>query len=56
MNKRDSTRTALVITHVPFEDLGSLGIELTHAGFNIQGIDAAPPICRRWMPWDLISW
>jgi GMP synthase-like glutamine amidotransferase len=40
MNKRDSTRTALVITHVPFEDLGSLGIELTHAGPNIQGIDA----------------
>src|ERR1700722_4182995 len=40
MNKRDSTPTALVITHVPFEDLGSLGIELTHAGFNIQGIDA----------------
>jgi hypothetical protein len=50
MNKRDSTRTALVITHVPFEDLGSLGIELTHAGFNIQVSMPAPPICGRLMP------
>jgi GMP synthase (glutamine-hydrolysing) len=33
-------RTALAITHVAFEDLGSLGIELTHAGFNIELIDA----------------
>jgi GMP synthase (glutamine-hydrolysing) len=33
-------RTAFAITHVAFEDLGSLGIELTHAGFNIEVIDA----------------
>src|SRR5580704_17231810 len=33
-------RTALAITHVAFEDLGSLGIELTHAGFYIELIDA----------------
>jgi GMP synthase (glutamine-hydrolysing) len=33
-------RTALAITHVAFEDLGSLGTELTHAGFNIEVIDA----------------
>lgn len=33
-------RTTLAITHVAFEDLGSLGIELTHAGFNIRVIDA----------------
>jgi GMP synthase (glutamine-hydrolysing) len=33
-------RTTLAITHVAFEDLGSLGIELTHAGFNIEVIDA----------------
>ena len=33
-------RTTLAITHVAFEDLGSLGIELTEAGFNIQVIDA----------------
>jgi GMP synthase (glutamine-hydrolysing) len=33
-------RTTLAITHVAFEDLGSLGIELTHAGFEIQVIDA----------------
>ena len=33
-------RTALAITHVAFEDLGSLGVELTEAGFNIQVIDA----------------
>jgi hypothetical protein len=32
--------TALAVTHVAFEDLGSLGIELTHAGFNIELIDA----------------
>jgi hypothetical protein len=33
-------RTTLAITHVAFEDLGSLGIELTQAGFNIQLTDA----------------
>jgi GMP synthase (glutamine-hydrolysing) len=33
-------RTTLAITHVAFEDLGSLGIELTHADFNIQVVDA----------------
>ena len=33
-------RTALVIIHVAFEDLGSLGIELTNAGFRAQVIDA----------------
>jgi GMP synthase (glutamine-hydrolysing) len=33
-------RTALAVTHVAFEDLGSLGIELTHAGFQIELIDA----------------
>jgi GMP synthase (glutamine-hydrolysing) len=33
-------RTALAITHVAFEDLGSLGMELVQAGFNIQFIDA----------------
>jgi GMP synthase (glutamine-hydrolysing) len=33
-------RTALAVTHVAFEDLGSLGIELTHAGFKIELIDA----------------
>ena len=32
--------TALAVTHVAFEDLGSLGIELSHAGFNIELIDA----------------
>jgi GMP synthase (glutamine-hydrolysing) len=32
--------SALAVTHVAFEDLGSLGIELTHAGFNIELIDA----------------
>jgi GMP synthase (glutamine-hydrolysing) len=32
--------TVLAITHVGFEDLGSLGIELTHSGFNIEIIDA----------------
>src|SRR5271169_4019246 len=40
MNRRASMHTALAITHVAFEDLGSLGIELTEAGFNIQVIDA----------------
>src|ERR1700693_1843433 len=33
-------RTVLAITHVAFEDLGSLGIELTHSGFHIEIIDA----------------
>jgi GMP synthase (glutamine-hydrolysing) len=33
-------RNALAITHVAFEDLGSLGIELVQAGFNIELIDA----------------
>jgi GMP synthase (glutamine-hydrolysing) len=40
MNRKASMRTALAITHVAFEDLGSLGIELLQAGFNIQLIDA----------------
>jgi GMP synthase (glutamine-hydrolysing) len=40
MNERESTRTALAITHVAFEDLGSLGIELTRAGFQIEFVDA----------------
>ena len=31
---------ALAIIHVAFEDLGSLGIELTHAGFDIEVVDA----------------
>ena len=31
---------ALTIIHVAFEDLGSLGIELAHAGFDIEVIDA----------------
>jgi GMP synthase (glutamine-hydrolysing) len=30
----------LTIIHVAFEDLGSLGIELAHAGFDIEVIDA----------------
>lgn len=33
-------RTALAITHVAFEDLGSLGSELENAGFRIDMIDA----------------
>jgi GMP synthase (glutamine-hydrolysing) len=33
-------RTTLAITHVAFEDLGSLSVELAQAGFNIQVIDA----------------
>ncbi len=33
-------RTALAITHVAFEDLGSLHKELANAGFNIEVIDA----------------
>jgi hypothetical protein len=34
-NEQESImRTTLAITHVAFEDLGSLGIELMHAGFN----------------------
>ena len=40
MNRRTSICTTLAITHVAFEDLGSLGIELAQAGFNIQVIDA----------------
>jgi hypothetical protein len=40
MNRRTSICTTLAITHVPFEDLGSLGVELAQAGFNIQVIDA----------------
>jgi len=40
MNRRTSICTALAITHVAFEDLGSLGVELAQAGFNIQVIDA----------------
>jgi len=34
-------RTALAITHVAFEDLGSLGIELSRAGFQIELVDAS---------------
>lgn len=33
-------RTALALTHVAFEDLGTLGNELTNAGFAIETIDA----------------
>ena len=33
-------RRATAITHVPFEDLGSLEIELTRAGFAIDVVDA----------------
>jgi GMP synthase (glutamine-hydrolysing) len=33
-------RTALAITHVAFEDLGTLGVELTDSDFNIEIIDA----------------
>ena len=33
-------RTALAITHVAFEDLGSLGLELYNAGFSVEIIDA----------------
>jgi GMP synthase (glutamine-hydrolysing) len=33
-------RTALAITHVAFEDLGSLGDVLTKAGFLVETIDA----------------
>jgi GMP synthase (glutamine-hydrolysing) len=40
MNGRASLRTALAITHVAFEDLGSLDIELTQAGFKIEVMDA----------------
>jgi GMP synthase-like glutamine amidotransferase len=40
MNRRTSICTTLAITHVAFEDLGSLGVELAQAGFNIQVIDA----------------
>jgi GMP synthase (glutamine-hydrolysing) len=40
MNSTGSMRTTLAITHVAFEDLGSLSMELTHAGFNIQAMDA----------------
>jgi GMP synthase (glutamine-hydrolysing) len=34
-------RTALIINHVPFEDAGTLGDELTDAGFAITQIDAS---------------
>ena len=33
-------RKAVAITHVPFEDLGSLENELTHAGYEIEFVDA----------------
>ena len=45
-------RTALVIIHVAFEDLGSLGIELTNAGFNTQVIDACTANLRAIHPLD----
>ena len=35
-----SKKTALVITHVAFEGLGSLGYELREAGFELNYIDA----------------
>jgi GMP synthase (glutamine-hydrolysing) len=40
MNGRASLRTVIAITHVAFEDLGSLGIELIQAGFEIEVMDA----------------
>jgi GMP synthase (glutamine-hydrolysing) len=33
----------LAIKHVPFEDLGSLGEELTVRGFEVQAVEAATP-------------
>jgi GMP synthase (glutamine-hydrolysing) len=45
-------RNALVIIHVAFEDLGSLGIELTNAGFNTQVIDACTANLRAIHPLD----
>lgn len=33
-------RKAVAVTHVDFEDLGTLGAELVHAGYNVETVDA----------------
>ncbi|HXY57208.1 MAG TPA: glutamine amidotransferase [Methylocystis sp.] len=45
-------RTALTITHVAFEDLGSLGAELADAGFEIEQQEAST---ADWRSLDLLA-